>query len=107
MKSKKILLFSFAFLFFLVSIFLTSSTSNNNGIQLVGGRNVVSLNVSSPFSVEALVKLNPKIEVVSYQNDSETVGYANVFGGIGKNFDIQEGINYEVYSSGNTTLILP
>ena len=107
MENKKLFLFGFAFLLLLVSIFLISSTSSNSGIQIVEGKNVVSLNVSSPFSVETLVKLNPQIEVVSYQDDNGTFGYANVFGGIGKDFEIQGGVDYEIYSSGNTTLILP
>ena len=107
-KNKKvfslIILASF-FLFFTVS--KIGSVSDNTGTILLAGDNNISFNVTSPFYAGDLVKLNPSIEVVSYNNGSRDIGYVNAFGGIGNNFEIGNGINYEIFVSENTTLIIP
>jgi len=98
--------------FFLVGILLVFSSgvmlisSKGSGIKLVEGKNVVLLNITSPFYVETLVKLNPKIEAVSYSEGNVTIGYVNVFKGIGENF-VVENREYEIVVSKNISLVLP
>ena len=81
--------------------------SGSSGINISQGNNNLTFNTTMPFNVSSLVKLNPQIEVVSYYNGTKTLGYVNAFGGIGVNFQIENGTVYEIFSSGNTTLILP
>ncbi len=81
--------------------------SGSSGINILQGNNNLTFNTTVPFNVSSLVKLNPQIEVVSYYNGTNTLGYVNAFGGIGVNFQIENGTIYEVFSSENTTLILP
>ena len=69
-------------------------------------KNYVELNVSNGFYAETLIKLNPDIEAISYKEDNETIGYANVFGGVGKNF-VVESRTYEIIVKENINLILP
>ena len=97
------------FLIFLVAVFamLSGFVLGGDGVKVTEGKNIVSFNISSPFRVSSLVELNPEIEVVSYQASEGTEGFVNLFGGIGKDFEIQSGVDYEIYSSQNTTLILP
>jgi hypothetical protein len=107
-KSKKSIVFSLGFVLFLgLSIFVVSSMSNTSNINLVSGRNIFSFNVSNQFNVSILTQLNPEIQVVSYQKGNETVGYVNFFNGLGKDFEIENGVDYEIYSSKNATLVLP
>ena len=84
-----------------------NSASGISGINISHGNNNLTFNTTMPFNVSSLVKLNPQIEVVSYYNGTNTLGYVNAFGGIGANFQIENGTMYEVFSSENTTLILP
>ena len=75
-------------------------------ISLKKGKNVVELNVTDFFYVKTLIKLNPDIEVVSYVEDGKSIGYVNLFSGIGDNFIVYEG-EYEIIVSEDTGLILP
>jgi len=93
------------FTFVLFSIILISS----QGIfskELREGKNILRINLSEPIYVETLIKLNPDIEAVSYQENNKTVGYANVFGGIGENFVVIDR-DYEVIVSKDINLVLP
>ena len=85
----------------------SSSVFTLPAVNLTKGKNVLILNVSSPFYVKTLVKLNPKIDVISYKEGNKTIGYVNVFGGIGENFIIQKNREYEIIVKENTTLVLP
>lgn len=97
-----LLLFVFGGLFFLG----VNSFEIDHSYELVQGKNTVSFYGINPFYVEDLIKLNPDIEVVSYGNYDVSVGYINVFGGVGRNFVVSEG-SYEIIVSRDISLILP
>lgn len=103
---KAIIVFSFALLF-AFSFFLVSSLPNAGSIKVIAGNNNLSFNSTNQFNVSMLIKLNPEIEVVSYNTSNGTIGYVNFAGGLGQDFEIGNGISYEIYSSKNSTLILP
>lgn len=104
---KKNILFLGIFLILSISIVFVSSLSNSNRISLKEGKNIVIFNATNSFNVSILVKLNPQIEVVSYKEENVSFGYVNFLGGLGDNFEIMNGMSYEIYSSKNSTLILP
>ncbi|HLC78293.1 MAG TPA: hypothetical protein VJH92_04155 [Candidatus Nanoarchaeia archaeon] len=79
---------------------------NQEGISLIEGKNNLYINNSFPVYASNLIKLNPLIEVVSHNVGNETIGFVNFYGGVGKDFVIQEGF-YEIIVSHNTTLIFP
>jgi hypothetical protein len=107
-RNKKILpLIFLASLFLFIAISKIVSVSDNTGTALIAGDNNVSFNVTSSFYAGDLIKLNPSIEAVSYRESNRTIGYVNAFGGIGSNFEIENGINYEIFVSENTTLVIP
>jgi hypothetical protein len=69
-----------------------------NKLELDGGENEVYLNESLGY-VSDLVRLYPEIETISYIEGNETIGYVNVFGGIGTNFFIEANKSYEIVLS--------
>jgi len=97
------LLIFFTLIFSLIGVF----SENINSLNFSDGKNFIELNFTEPFYVESLIKLNPSIEVISYTENNETIGYINVFGGIGDNFIIQKNKKYEVIVRGDSTLVLP
>jgi len=103
MKFKK----TSAGIIFLFLVVMVVSSIGISSIDLAKGKNIIKLNVTEPFYVETLVKLNPNIEVVSYKDNNKSLGYVNVYGGIGKNFIMREGIEYEIIVSDDTNLVLP
>ena len=102
-KTLFIIIFAISLVF---AISLIISSKENLSIELSKGKNYVRLNVSELFYVETLVKLNPLIEAVSYKEENETIGYVNIFKGVGKNFVIQDR-EYEIVAKESTNLILP
>ncbi len=90
-----------------ISIIAVSSLPNSSGIYLYKGDNNLSFNITGGFNVSTFIELNPGIEVISYKSGNQTVGYVNFMKGLGKDFEIESGINYEIYSSKNLTLIFP
>jgi hypothetical protein len=90
----------------LINFFSVSSEDNNN-LFLESGKNFVRFDNLPSFYVKDLIKINPSIEVVSYMKDNESIGYVNVFGGIGENFVITNTIDYEIIVTKETTLIIP
>lgn len=102
-----VFLFAFFALIVLASMLFAGSVSDSGIVKLVQGNNVVSFNVSNPFSVQTFVELNPDIQTVSYRDGNETIGYVNALGGVGKNFTIESGREYEIFSSSNITLNIP
>ena len=91
-------------LFWIISIISSYSISS---INLIEGKNVIIFNNSKELFVKTLIELNPKIDVVSYRYDNRTIGYINIFNGVGDNFVIQPDMQYEIISKENITLILP
>lgn len=104
---KNWVLFLGVFLVLAVSVVFVSSLSNSSGISLNGGKNLVVFNVTTSFNASTLVKLNPEVEVVSYKEGNVTFGYVNFMNGLGDDFEVMNGIPYEIFSSENSTLILP
>ncbi|MGD9276123.1 MAG: hypothetical protein PVJ67_03035 [Candidatus Pacearchaeota archaeon] len=103
MKLSKFIFGLFVFVFLIALVYpLTSS-----GIFLEKGKNIFLLNSSQNFYVADLVKLNPEIEAVSFYENNESKGYVNFLGGVGENFAIKDGVNYEIFMRENATIILP
>ena len=76
MKNRAVFVF-FVLLFVLGSIVIIISNEGDS-INLEQGKNKIILNVSEPFYVKSLIKLNPDIEVVSYEENGESKGYVNI-----------------------------
>ena len=92
---------------FLVIIlsFSTIIADNTVTVDLVEGRNLVSVSEYFPsFYVSTLMKNYPEIDSVNLDDYSGSYGYVNAFGGIGTNFLIQYGTEYEVYVSSDITV---
>jgi hypothetical protein len=104
MKNKKIL---FMFIILVLGLYIIVISSKDVSlIPLAKGKNQVSLNLSEPVYVKTFIDMNPEIEAISYQEDNETVGYVNVFEGIGRNFILKEG-EYEIIVGKDVNLIVP
>ena len=73
----------------IVLLTMAKSLQEPSSIELIKGSNQIEFNISEPFYVTTLIKLNPKIETVSYEDEKNSVGYVNVHEGIGKNFIIE------------------
>jgi hypothetical protein len=93
-------------LLFLIGVY-SASLIGTSPANLDSGKNVVRFEVTEPFYVMDLIKLNPTISVVSYTQENRTIGYVNLFNGIGENFKIENNLDYEVILSKNISLILP
>ncbi|MEM0465072.1 MAG: hypothetical protein QXW97_00020 [Candidatus Pacearchaeota archaeon] len=107
MINKKIfILLAFLLIIFIIS-FIYVSSQNVYEIKLKSGKNYVYFNITKPFYVKKLVELNPEIEVVSYIENNKSIGYVNVFSGIGENFIIYSDIKYEIIVKKDINLILP
>ncbi len=102
---KKLHFISILIVTFLFSIILISS-QNTFSADLQEGKNKIYINISEPIYVETLVKLNPEIQVISFIENNQTVGYVNVFGGVGENF-VVESRDYEIIASKKINLVLP
>jgi len=94
-------------IFLIFIVFNLISSEDIYAINLLKGKNNITLNGTELFYVSDLVKINPDIEVVSYKEDGITVGYVNVYGGIGENFIVFSNKEYEIIVSNNMNLILP
>lgn len=74
--------------------------------NLTEGKNLVTFD--RVILVKDLVRANPEIQAVSYYDPSleTTLGFVNVFGGVGKNFLITPGTTCEISVLSNVTLRL-
>ena len=111
---KNNLLLLIAIIFMIFSVMLASSELKNEltdfyTIPLQKGQNSLLINFSLERFVYAadIIYFNPDVEVISFQESNKTIGYVNVFGGIGKNFMIEQNKTYEVISSRKINLIIP
>lgn len=90
--------------FILLSVFLTLAVNGiDKGITLEVGKNQVIIPEDSDyFEIYAsdITALNPDIEYIHYQDSflNQSLGYVNVFGGIGDNFLVKSGESYEIGS---------
>ena len=76
-------------------------------IELEQGKNNITFN-SEPVYAKTLIEKNPEIISISYIDEfyNNSVGYVNVFGGIGTNFILIENQTYEIISKQKTTIYL-
>lgn len=75
--------------------------------NLSEGKNLLQINAT--LYVSDLILLNPDITTISYFDEQrqETIGFVKAMGGVGSNFLIIPGREYEIYASGNLTLLVP
>lgn len=66
--------------------------------SLENGKNYIEINftVANQIYASELIRINPDIETISYTEDNKSIGYANIFKGVGKNFILQPGTIYEI-----------
>ncbi len=85
---------------------LAVANAENDEIKLQKGRNYITL--KEGMYAEELVRLNKDIEYINYFDEflNESIGYVNIFGGIGKNFFMEPDKTYEIGASNETTLIV-
>jgi len=95
-----------AFLFAFSLSFIVISSQDAFSVSLAEGKNKVRINLSEPIYAETLIKLNPDIEAISYMEGNRTIGYVNVFDGVGKNFIVADR-EYEIVASKSINLVLP
>ena len=69
-------------------------------IELYEGKNNFTAFSDLGYASE-LVTMYPEIETISYKGSNETIGYVNVFGGIGVDFLIEENKTYEINARRN------
>jgi len=94
-------------LIILLSIFGVKSLDVSDSYELKKGKNSVTFSAITPFYVKDLVKLNPEIEAVSYSpQEGESVGFVNVYEGVGRNFVVMDGV-YEIVVNEDAFLSLP
>ena len=104
------MIFRRLFLFILLLVFFSFTGVFSKGVSVIElgkGKNFVQFNLSEGFYADTLIKLNPAIESISYRVGNRTIGYVNVFGGVGENFIINSNQTYEIVLRKNSTLILP
>jgi hypothetical protein len=107
MKISKIIIYASISLIFIIISFILVVSENVSSIKLTNGKNNIIFNSSNSFYAKDLVKYNPKIEVISYIEENTTIGYVNVFSGIGENFIIYPGKEYEIIVKEDINLIIP
>jgi len=95
------------FCLFGITLNIVIAEISQGEIALVRGKNYLTFDQT--FFVSELVLLNPEIEYVSYYDDflHKSIGYVNVFGGVGSNFVVKLDKIYEISVSKNMSLILP
>lgn len=103
MKKKHFITITIALILF--SLILISSQDIYSA-DLKKGKNTLYINISQPIYAKTLIKLNPCIEVISFKENNQTIGYINIYNGLGENFVVEQR-EYEVIVSKDTNLILP
>ena len=96
----------FAFFFAFALSFMIISSEDAFSVSLAEGKNLVRINLSEPIYAETLIKMNQDIEAISYMEGNRTIGYVNVFQGVGKNFVVADR-EYEIIASKSMELVLP
>lgn len=86
------------------SIYAVTQTSE---VQLIQGKNNVTTSQNfRPTYVSDFVRVYSFIDVISYKEENETVGFVNTFGGIGENFIMYPNQTYEIITKQNATMVL-
>lgn len=95
------------FLLMIVISLTTTLAENPLNIKINEGRNNFTIEeYFPPVYASQLIADYPGIQSVSVKEYGQSLGYINLFGGIGTNFLIESGKNYEIYTSKNITLSL-
>ena len=106
LRSRRFLLIILVAAFFFTGVYSAGSASIDS-TNFVIGKNHARFNLTEPFYARDLVKWNPSISVVSYIEENKTIGYVNLFNGIGENFIIENNKDYEIILDKNISLVLP
>jgi hypothetical protein len=79
-------------------IFLTTYVvSSLDFIKLEKGKNVVNWTINQGISVEQLIMNYPQIQAITYYDENNmSHGFINVFSGIGENFILIAGNQYQI-----------
>jgi len=104
MPNKLLLIFAIILLFTLTLVIVSSTTDQSN---MIPGKNHVMFNLTEPFYVKDLIKWNPQISVVSFSKENKTIGFVNLYNGVGDDFIIENNQEYEIILSKNIYLVLP
>jgi len=102
----RIRFFFFVGIILIFCVVLVSAIDSDNMV-LNGGKNVIVFGNKNPMYVSDLIRLNPEIEVVSFKEGTETLGYVNFLGGVGEDFIVYGDSEYEVIVNKNISLVLP
>lgn len=94
---------SFSLILFFILLIGIIIAEDFSKLELTKGKNEITVNYSLGYASD-LVKMYPQIETVTYIENNETIGYVNIFGGIGKDFIIQRDKLYEINSNKNITI---
>ena len=86
---------------FIALLYLTTAIADGEVlVTLNPGKNVVLIDdYFQMISASELVKKYPEIESITLEKYGEQLGFINIFGGIGADFLITSGTEYEIYSS--------
>ena len=106
MISKRVIIAVF-FIFILgIIIFDFSTAEYGKEIKLTKGKNYLFVNQT--LYANEFVLMSKDIEYVAYFDEflNRSVGFVNAFGGIGQNFLIEQGREYEVGVRQNINLML-
>jgi hypothetical protein len=102
----KQLFFGLLFLVIFLLFFSLVQTAQPGEFLLAEGKNNFSYDYFKPIYAEDLVLLYPDITAISYVENNVSYGYVNIFGGIGQNFVIQPGKEYEIIAKNKIKIYL-
>ncbi len=100
---KKHIVFLILFMVLITGIIIIAEPSGEN-IEIKKGKNNLTISSVTYIDARSLVEIYPEIEVISYEFEGNSIGYVNVFNGIGKNFILEYNKTYEIISSKNITI---
>jgi len=110
---KKIISLKFILIIFSIILFVFLISSKNSELDLIdiqkeihlsSGKNYLIFNQS--ILASDLIKKNPQIQVISYFDEvkNKSVGYVNIFGGIGTDFLIDQEKIYQIFVDTETII---
>jgi len=99
----KLILFTIISLIFLTTVIAENPVT----LELVEGKNNFTIEeYFPPIQIKSLMLNNPEISSASVIEYGKTFGYVNAFEGIGTNFLIESGREYEIYVNKSVTINL-